>query len=51
MWRYSFAFVPLTLEEQAALEPHIVSPGGWMGAFSAASFFQLAARSMNRLIL
>jgi hypothetical protein len=28
MWRYSFSFMPLTLEEQAALEPHIVSPGG-----------------------
>jgi hypothetical protein len=27
MWRYSFSFIPLTLEEQAALEPHIVSPG------------------------
>lgn len=27
MWRYSFNFIPLTLEEQAALEPHIVSPG------------------------
>lgn len=29
MWRYSFSFIPLTLEEQAALEPHIVSPGKW----------------------
>eukprot|EP00775_Hariotina_reticulata_P009984 gene9984-10139_t len=26
MWRYKLNFIPLTLEEQAALEPHIVSP-------------------------
>jgi hypothetical protein len=40
MWRYSFSFIPLTLEEQAALEPYIVSPGK-QGATLVSKFITL----------